>query len=1028
MASTQISHPEPFDFSNPSGWPRWIRRFERFRVVSGLTEKEEEYQVNSLLYAMGDAADDILAVLPLTDENKKKYDTVKEAFEQHCVGKHNVIFERAQFNMRFQQDGESAEAFITTVHKLAEHCNYRDLKEELIRDRIVVGINDRRLSEQLQMDSELTLVKTIQRVRQSETVKKQQTLMYNTAGEGDSKINLDAVQTRFQRLGKKPQHSNKGQRSDTQGEKECGRCGKGRRHAWKDCPAKDVECRKCRKIGHYAVACFRGKAVNTVTECQSDGDNDQEDYAFLGEVQTQTTRPWMENILLNGEAINFKIDTGADVTSIPESVFKPTRDGKLEKPLKKLFGPGRNPLNVKGCFQGKMLAKGLFTDQHVYVVAGLTQPLLGLPAIEAMQLVHRAEAVTATQPETDFKAAYPAVFHGLGELKEPYRIELKKGATPYALSTPRRVPLPLREKVREELDRMETMGVISKVTEPTAWCSGMVVVPKPKQDKLRICVDLTKLNKAVKRERHILPSVDQTLAMMSEAKVFTKLDARSGFWQIPLTPKSRPLTTFITPFGRYLFNRLPFGIKSAPEHFQRRMSQMLEDFEGVLCHADDVLVYGRDRQEHDQRLHSVLQKMQEEGLTLNEKCEFAKEHMIFVGHKVSAKGIEPDPNKTKAILQMPEPECAEDVRRLIGMANYLSKFLPQLATVTVPLKDLLREKNEWVWGEPQQTAFQKLKEGLSSPTALAKYSNAAETQVAADASAYGIGAVLTQKQDDGSWQPVTFISRGLTDTEKRYAQIEKEALAATWACERLTSYVQGLHFTLLTDHKPLVPLLSTRGLDDLPPRVLRFRLRLLRYDYDIVHVPGKNLITADTLSRAPLQDKMSPGDLELEREVQVFVNAVVSSLPATDTRLEEIKRAQQADETCKTVSHYCLTEWPEKHTLRPDVAPYWKVRADLYLADDLLMKGERLVIPQALRREIMTKLHEGHQGISKCRSRAKESVWWPGITAHIREAVDQCETCQKYRIQYREPLMETTVPDRPWQKVHRGGRAQSYDI
>lgn len=150
---------------------------------------------------------------------------------------------------------------------------------------------------------------------------------------------------------------------------------------------------------------------------------------------------------------------------------------------------------------------------------------------------------------------------------------------------------------------MENMGVISKVTEPTAWCSGMVVVPKPLKDKLRICVDLTPLNAAVKRECHILPAVDQTLAMMSDAKVFTKLDARSGFWQMPITPESRPLTNFITPFGRYLFNRLPFGIALAPEHFQRRMLQMFQSFEGVVCHSDDVLD-GTDR-----NMTRMLQKM-----------------------------------------------------------------------------------------------------------------------------------------------------------------------------------------------------------------------------------------------------------------------------------------------------------------------------------------------------------------------------------------------------------------------------------
>ncbi|RXN12418.1 Retrovirus-related Pol poly from transposon opus [Labeo rohita] len=520
------------------------------------------------------------------------------------------------------------------------------------------------------------------------------------------------------RRGKKFQYTgkqrNKDQKFDVPGGKECGRCGKGRKHTWKDCPAKDVECRKCHKKGHFAVACRNGQAVYTVTEVLSDSDS--QDYAFLGEVSTQTTKPWIEKVTLNGDAISFKLDTGADVTSIPESVFDPKRDGKLDKPLKRLVGAGKHLLDVKGCFQGKMCAKGRSTDQPVYVVAGLTQTLLGLPAIQAMRLVHRVNEVTQT--DTDFKALYPSVFQGLGKLKEPYHIELEQGAVPYALSTPRRVPLPLRDKVREELERMERMGVISKVTEPTAWCSRMVVVPKPTKNKLRICVDLTPLNAAVKRERHILPAVDQTLAMMSDAKVFTKLDARSGFWQIPLTPESRPLTTFITPFGRYFFNRLPFGIASVPEHFQRRMSQMFENFEGVLCHADDVLVYGRNRQEHDQRLHRVLQKMQEEGLTLNEKCEFRQEHITFVGHRVSSKGIEPDPNNVKAILQMPEPTQVEDVRRLMGMANYLSKFMPQMATITMPLKDLLREKNEWVWGEPQQTAFKKLKSGLSSPKCI----------------------------------------------------------------------------------------------------------------------------------------------------------------------------------------------------------------------------------------------------------------------------------------------------------------------
>uniref|UniRef100_A0A8C6SPN1 Gypsy retrotransposon integrase-like protein 1 n=1 Tax=Neogobius melanostomus TaxID=47308 RepID=A0A8C6SPN1_9GOBI len=227
----------------------------------------------------------------------------------------------------------------------------------------------------------------------------------------------------------------------------------------------------------------------------------------------------------------------------------------------------------------------------------------------------------------------------------------------------------------------------------------------------------------------------------------------------------------------------------------------------------------------------------------------------------------------------------------------------------------------------------------------------------------------------------------------------------------------GLLFTLITDHKPLVPLLSTRGLDDLPPRILRFRLRLLRFSFKIVHVPGKTLVTADTLSRAPVEGPPSAADLQLEKEVEVFVDTVVSCLPATDKRLEEIKSTQEKDKLCTKVKDYCLIGWPEKCNIDPDVKIYWQHRMDLNVGHGLLMKGERLVIPPPLRADILQRLHEGHQGISKCRARAKEAVWWPGISAQIGRMVGNCETCQKYRLQNREPLLSTPLPDRPWQKV-----------
>ena len=199
---------------------------------------------------------------------------------------------------------------------------------------------------------------------------------------------------------------------------------------------------------------------------------------------------------------------------------------------------------------------------------------MGLPAITALKLAI-LNIYMIGEEDCDLRntihSKFPALFKGLGNLGEPYTIKLQSDAKPHSLFTARKIPLPLRDVVKEELDSMESMGVISRVEEPTLWCAGMVPVPK-RNGKVRICVDLKRLNESVLREVFPLPEVDDALAQLSGAKIFTKLDANSGFWQIPLSDESRLLTTFITPFGRYCFNKLPFGISSAPEHFQKRMT------------------------------------------------------------------------------------------------------------------------------------------------------------------------------------------------------------------------------------------------------------------------------------------------------------------------------------------------------------------------------------------------------------------------------------------------------------------------
>lgn len=248
----------------------------------------------------------------------------------------------------------------------------------------------------------------------------------------------------------------------------------------------------------------------------------------------------------------------------------------------------------------------------------------------------------------------------------------------------------------------------------------------------------------------------------------------------------------------------------------------------------------------------------------------------------------------------------------------------------------------------------------------------------------------------------------MTETEQRYAQIEKEALALTWACERLSQYLVGTKFLLETDHKPLIPLLSTKNLEDLPLRVQRFRLRMMRYCYEIVHVPGKDLHTADYLSRQPLKET---GSDELREEVNAYVHYIFKYLPASDSRLQEIKEHQEKDPILKRWMTQVLGgRGGRKNNKNGQVS-------DLSIKDGILMKGNRIVIPQLLQPDILNKLHTGHQGLVKCKERARISVWWPGISNDIESYIKECRICCQTQQPKFEPMIVSELPSFPWQKI-----------
>ncbi|CAB4013811.1 Hypothetical predicted protein [Paramuricea clavata] len=384
----------------------------------------------------------------------------------------------------------------------------------------------------------------------------------------------------------------------------------------------------------------------------------------------------------------------------------------------------------------------------------------------------------STNKEGDLKEKYSDVFKGLGCLRKPYHIELDPEVSP-VINAARKVPVAIKGRLKLELEEMEKQGVIHKVDRPTDWVNSIAIVENPGTERLRICLDPKHLNEAIRRKHFQLPTVEEIASRISGAKVFSKLDARHGYWQVPVDEPSQLLTTFSTPFGRYFFTRMPFGIKSAQEVFQKRISQHLDDLKGVATEIDDILIWGSDEQEHGARLEATLQQCEEINLTLNvDKCKFNVNEVSYCGHNFTKDGVTHDESKIKAIQDMPTPSSKKEIERLLGIVNYLAKCVPNLATITAPIRELLKKDIEFYWSHEQTKAFDEVKEILTQQPVLKFFYPTKPVIVRCDASQNGLGAILIQEE-----QPIVYASRSMTEAENRYAEIEKELFSVLFALE-----------------------------------------------------------------------------------------------------------------------------------------------------------------------------------------------------------------------------------------------------
>ena len=331
------------------------------------------------------------------------------------------------------------------------------------------------------------------------------------------------------------------------------------------------------------------------------------------------------------------------------------------------------------------------------------------------------------------------------------------------------------------------------------------------------------------------------------------------------------------------------------------MSVLLQGIEGFVCLIDDILVIGCDQQEHDSRLHAVLRRLQEANVTLNDKFETSVPELKYIGHLVSVAGIKPDMQKIAAVIDMAPPTNFAEVRYFLGMESACQVLTTSSRIISASYITTTQRQNMVMGGTTR--AFQKIKEAICSSPSLVLHDPGKPTLTCADASSFGLGDSLFQKQSDERWRPVTFASRSMTDVERRYAQIEKEDLAITWICERLADYLVGLQFHIHTDHKPLIYLFSAdKSLDAIPPRIQRFRLRMMRFSYNISYIPGTTLCTADALSCFPLRDFSSSVP-----DIDTFVVVTVAAVPLRYAIIDDIRAATTTDSTLQHVLRHCQT-------------------------------------------------------------------------------------------------------------------------
>ena len=806
----------------------------------------------------------------------KTFPELIEVLGKHLKPKKLIVAERFRFHQRNQSEGETVAQFEAALRKLASTCEFELFLNQALRDQFVCGVRSESTQKKL-LCAEITFEQSVHTALADEIADSEARAIHGREPDYVRQSSVHAVSDKGHSRGQfnhgYGKHTAQKSQGKHQHQQKCFRCNGD--HLGHECRFRDAVCHACGRTGHIQKACRKKGAMSTnVVNAKCTAEVKQTAEYSLYSLSTQQNAVTVQ-IEVDGKSIDMLVDTGSGVTVIGERTFYDVWKHKLpllttasDVTLKSYTGQS---ITVLGKFEPSIKYNGQTVVMPILIVKGdrpnlLGRDILGTITLDWANLFHVQHATSSTKLEEEF----PDVFSdGLGTLKrEKVRLYVDKSAVP-RFHKARPVPYIMKEKIEDELQRLQDDGIIEPVTF-SKWAAP--IVPVRKGTGVRICGDYkVTVNQAIVEDKYPLPKVDDLYTSLAGGKTFTKLDLSRAYLQLILDEESHEYVTINTHKGLFRYTRLPFGVSVAPSVFQRTLESLLAGIPNVCIFLDDILVTGKTEAEHMENLRLVLQRLQNAGLKVNkQKCEFFRSSVTYLGHRIDRHGLHPTTEKVEAIRNAPNPTNVKELKAWLCLVNYYGRYMENLSSKRAPLYMLLKKGVKWMWSKTQEDAFIEGKEALQSDALLVHFDPNKPLVLACAASPYGCGAVLSHQMPDGTERPIAYASRSLSVAEKNYSQLDREALSLIFGVKKFHQYLYGAHFTLLTDQRPLLGLLGENR--PIPPnasgRIQRWALVLAGYNYTIRHRSGSTHENCDALSRLPLPTKPdvtpSPADILID--------------------------------------------------------------------------------------------------------------------------------------------------------------------